>query len=195
MLTGSKGSRLIRRNAKAITIALLLCGCRSASAGTAAPADTQPAQQQPSFYCERSHTNHARSYQHRGIYVDPQGEVFSFEHGRGDQALLQVPPDSMTEAALLARLTPGRARADTIAAAEMAQRYGQVLQARDGALSARRRRGADMGATVTRCFLPDAAGVYREVLLRQRGDWEQQNTSPAAAQLSEWLDSIALRVR
>ncbi|HEX2202755.1 MAG TPA: hypothetical protein VHG91_05645, partial [Longimicrobium sp.] len=56
-------------------------------------------------------------------------------------------------------------------------------------------RGADMGATVRRCFLPDASGVYREVLLRQTGDWERENLSPAAARLSRWLDSLALTAR
>jgi hypothetical protein len=189
-LIESKGNRLIGRNGKVFAIALLLCGCRSASAGTSAPADT-PAQQ-PSFYCERSHTNHAWSYQHRGIYVDHEGAVFSFQHTRDDQALLQVPADSMTEAALLARYAPGRTRVDTVAAAEMAERYAQVQRARQGTLTERRRRGADMGATVTRCFLPDKAGIYREVVLRQTGDWQFENTSPAAAQLWEWLDSLAL---
>jgi hypothetical protein len=177
---------LIRPSVKSIAITVLLCGCRSASA---APADPHPAQEP--FYCERSHTNHAWSYQHRGIYVDPRGGVFRFEHGRGDQALLRVPADSMTEQALLARFAPGRAPVGTVAPAEMAERYRQVVAAVGGELSERRRRGADMGATVSRCFLPDAAGVYREVFLQQSGDWEQQNLSPAAAKLDGWLDSLA----
>ncbi|HEU4882543.1 MAG TPA: hypothetical protein VFT45_09870, partial [Longimicrobium sp.] len=73
---------------------LFLAGCQSARASTAPSAEETPAAAQ--FYCERSHTNHAWSYQHRGIYVDPQGGVFQFEHGRGDQQLLQVPADSVT---------------------------------------------------------------------------------------------------
>lgn len=174
-------------------IVLLLSGCRSARAGTPEPVEAQTAAQP--FFCERSHTNFAWSYAHRGIYVDSGGAVFGFRHGRGDQALLRVHADSLTEQALLARYAPGRTRAATVPAVEMAERYAQVLAAREGTLSDRRRRGADMGATVRRCFLPDAAGVYREVLLRQTGDWERENTSPAAAQLSRWLDSLALRVR
>jgi hypothetical protein len=183
--------RLIRSRLRTVAIVLLLCGCQSARAGT--PAETQPGA--PPFYCERSHTNHARAYQHRGIYVDSAGAVFSFQHGRGDQALLRVHADSLTEEKLLARYAPGRTPAGTVPAAEMAERYAQVLQAREGALSERKRRGADMGATVRRCYLPDAAGVYREVFLSQMGDWERHNTSPAAVQLSRWLDSIALRAR
>jgi hypothetical protein len=183
---------LIPPRLRIAAIALLLCGCRSARAGTV-PVDD--AQQPPSFYCERSHTNHAWSYQHRGIYVDPRGTVFRFEHGRGEQALLQVPVDSVTEQALLARYAPGQTQIGTIQPMEMAERYRQAREAGEGTLTERRRRGADMGATVTRCFLPDAAGVYREVLLRQRGDWERENRSPAATQLSAWLDSLALRAR
>ena len=171
----------------------ILGGCRSAQAGAVPPPEPAPAAQ--SFFCERSHTNHARSYQHGGIYVDREGAVFSFQHGRGDQALLQVPADSVTEQALLARYAPGRTRVGTVEPAEMAERYAQVLQARTGTLTERRRRGADMGAAVTRCFLPDKSGIYREVVLRQTGDWQFENTSPAAAELAGWLDSLALRAR
>jgi hypothetical protein len=179
---------------KSFLIAAVLCGCRSASAGTPPPADPRPAQQ-PSFYCEHSHTNHAWSYQHRGIYVDPKGGVFRFEHERGDQALLNVPADSVTEQALLARFAPGRASVGTVAPAEMAERYRQVRAAVDGERSERRGRGADMGDTVSRCFLPDTDGIYREVFLAQSGDWEQHNLSPTAAKLGHWLDSLAFQVR
>jgi hypothetical protein len=172
-----------------VAFLLLLAGCQSARAGTGPSA--REASSAARFYCERSHTNHARAYEHRGIYVDPEGAVFSFRHGRDDHALLQVPADSLTEQALLARYAPGRTPAGTVAPEEMAERYAQLLQTRGGTLTERRRRGADMGATVTRCFLPDKAGIYREVVLRQTGDWQFENTSPAAAQLWEWLDSLA----
>jgi hypothetical protein len=186
--------RLIRSRLRTSAIVLLLCGCQSARAGTPEPAKTQSAAQP--FFCERSYTNHARGYQHRGIYVDGGGAVFSYRHGRADSPLLRIPADSLTERALLARYAPGRTHIEPLMPAEMVQqRYRQVLQAREGALSERVRRGADMGAIVRRCYLPDAAGVYREVLLRQSGDWERHNTSPAAVQLSAWLDSLAFRAR
>lgn len=186
--------RVIRSRLRTAVMVLLLCGCQAARAGTPEPVETQTAA--PSFFCERSYTNHARAYQHRGIYVDSDGAVFSFRHASRDQALLRVPADSLTERALLARYAPGRTPIEPPVSAEMAQqRYRQVLQAREGALSERVRRGADMGAIVRRCWLPDAAGVYREVLLRQTGDWVRHNTSPAAVELSAWLDSLALRAR
>lgn len=185
---------MISSRLRTSAIILLLAGCQSARAGTVPSAETTAAA--PSFFCERSYTNHARGYQHRGIYVDSAGAVFSFRHARGDQALLRVPADSLTERALLARYAPGRTHIEPLRSAETAQqRYRQVLQAREGARSERVRRGADMGAITRRCYLPDAAGVYREVLLRQSGDWERHNTSPAAAQLSAWLDSLAFRAR
>lgn len=150
---------------------------------------------QQAFFCERSYTNHAWGYQHRGIYVDRIGGVYRYEHGRGDQPLLRVPADSLTEQALLARYTPGRVSAGTVARAEVAERYREVLAAREGALTERARRMADAGVTVRRCWLPDAGGVYREVFLRQTGDWERENRSPAAARLTRWLDSLALTAR
>lgn len=171
-----------------------LCGCpASRDKGDSVAAVPPPAV--PPFYCERTITNYAWSYQHRGVYVDGAGAVFSYRHEREDQRLLRVHPDSLTEQALLARYAPGRTQIGSVAPAELAERYGQVAQARAGELSARTRRGADMGAIVRRCYLPDDAGVYREVLLRQTGDWERRNLSPAAAELSTWLDSIALRAR
>lgn len=178
-------------------IFLILSGCRSASARPVPPAgppvDARPAQE--SFFCERSYTNYARGYRHRGLYVDAVGGVFLYEHGRADYPLLRVPADSLTEQALLARYTPGRVSVATVSPAEVAARYLEVLQAREGTLTERVRRMADAGATVRRCWLPDAGGVYREVFLRQTGDWERENRSPAAARLSRWLDSLALHAR
>lgn len=167
-----------------------IAGCTSARAAAVADAETPAATQ--SIYCERSHTNHAWSYQHRGIYVDAAGSIFRFEHARGDQHLLRVPADSVTEQALLARFAAGRRQIGTVAAAEMARRRAQAMEARQGTLTERRRRGADMGATVRRCWLPGAEGVYREVLMRQTGDWEFENRSPAARELSAWLDSLSM---
>ena len=192
-----KRCRLIRSTLRSAAVVLVLGGCRSASAGAAPPADP-PVDAQPSrqaFYCERSYTNFARGYQHRGIYVDPSGGVHRYRHGRADAPLLRVPADSLTERALLARYAPGRGSAGTVAPAEMAQRYQDVLAAREGARTGRVRRMADAGATVRRCWLPDAGGVYREVFLRQTGDWEQASRAPAATRLSGWLDSLALMAR
>ena len=184
---------MIRSRLRFAALSLLLCGCQSARAAIPSP-EEPPARQR--FYCERSHTNHAWSYQHRGIYVDGGGAVFQFRHTAADQALLRVPADSLTEERLLARYAPGRAPAGTaVTAAEMAARYRQAIEAREGEMTERRRRGADMGATVSRCYLPGADGIFREVVLRQRGDWEFENRSPAAQELSAWLDSIALRAR
>lgn len=163
---------------------VLLSGCASV------PPPSAPRQ----FFCERSYTNFAWSYQHRGVYVDGDGGVFAFRHGRGDHELLEVDADSLTREALLARFAPGRVRVGEVAPAELAERYAQVLEAREGTLSARRRRGADMGATLRRCFVPDAGGVYREVLLRESGDFERENTAPEAVGVSRWLDSLGRRV-
>lgn len=183
-----KGPGLIKPLLTTAALLVIVGGCRTARAGTAAPVP-----EQTRLYCELSHTNHAWSYQHEGIYVDPDGGVFRFEHAPGDQALLRVPTDSMTEQALLARYAPGRRRSGTVAAAELARRRAQAAEARTGTLSERTSPGADMGDTVNRCWLPDAGGVYREVVLRHRGDWEFENRSPAAAELSRWLDSLAMR--
>ncbi|HEX2210728.1 MAG TPA: hypothetical protein VHG93_23805 [Longimicrobium sp.] len=172
----------------------LLCACQSAPPENVPPAET--AADPPSFYCERSHTNHAWSYTHRGIYVDGKGFVFRFRHSSRDQPLLRVHADSLTEERLLARYAPGRTPAGTpVPAAEMARRYRQALESRDGELSEPRNRGADMGATISRCYLPGNVGIYREVVLRQSGDEEFENRSPAARELSAWLDSLALHAR
>jgi hypothetical protein len=192
--------RLTRFRPRTSAIVLLLCGCQPTRVDTMPRPDALPptyaAPFVHPFFCERSYTNHARGYQHRGIYVDGGGAAFRYQHERDDSRLLRVPADSLTERALLARYTPGRTPIEPLMSAEMAQqRYAQVLQAREGALSDRTRRGADMGAIVRRCYLPDGAGVYREVLLRQTGDWERHNTSPAAVELSAWLDSLAFSAR
>ena len=101
----------------------------------------------------------------------------------------------MATKVVMEALSPTVSDTGTVAPAEMAQRYQDVLAAREGARTERVRRMADAGATVRRCWLPDAGGVYREVFLRQTGDWEQASRAPAATRLSAWLDSLALMAR
>ena len=177
---------MIRPSVKLVAIAVLLCGCRSAGAGT----DARPAQP-PKFYCEYSYTNFDA---HHGIYVDPQGTVFYYQHRPEDHGLRMVRTDISTEAALLLRFAPGRVPVDTVAPAEMALRYRQVLAARAGRQSRERVHTVHMGINVQRCYVPNEYGVWVEVRLRQRGDDENENTSRAAARLSTWMDSLAVRI-
>lgn len=184
---------MIRSRLRFAAAVLLLAGCQSARAGTVPPADDDAAH--PSFYCERSYTNHAWGYVHLGVFVDGEGGVYRYAHGPADRVLLQVHADSLTEQRLLAKYAPGRTRVGAVQPAEVARRHAQALEARGGTVSRYVERSADMGDTVRRCYLPDAAGVYREVVLRQTGDLERENRSPAAAEVSVWLDSLASTVR
>jgi hypothetical protein len=147
------------------------------------------------IYCEISYTNFAWGYQHRGLYVDPQGQLYSYQYKRGDKPWSPRSADSATEQELEEKYSHGRTLIRKIDLQELQEKYKLVEPASKGKMSKRLQRGADQGSSVTRCYLFEAAGErYKEVELKVAGDWSYENLAPSAKKLAMWLASLQASV-
>lgn len=142
------------------------------------------------FLCERSYTNFAWGYQHNGIFVDREGHVYRFDIPR-TRLKDQPTGPAYTEAELETKYGPSPTVIRTVPREELLEMIRLIPSAARGTYSARTSAGADRGALVSACYVFDAdTGLYREVELDVKGDWEYRNLSPEAQKLAAWLESL-----
>ncbi|MFV0415069.1 MAG: hypothetical protein ACK5NG_01730, partial [Chthoniobacterales bacterium] len=49
----------------------------------------------------------------------------------------------------------------------------------------------DAGITTSSCYVYDVkTKIYKRIKLREAGDWSQENLSPAAQELANWLETL-----
>lgn len=145
------------------------------------------------FLFESSYTNHAWGYQHDGIYIDNQGNVYRYAYQKGDKPWLPQ-SNSFTEQELEEKYSHGRKLVKTIDSKELLEKYRLIGQASKERYSKRLGGGADQGAIVSSCYVYDeATGSYKAIELGVEGDWTYENLSPVARELAEWLESLSGR--
>jgi hypothetical protein len=146
------------------------------------------------FVCERSYTNFAWGYQHRGIFIDRDGGLFRFS---ASTSTLPRPARSsdLGEAEMEAKYGPGPTLVRTVPREELLAMFRLIAPAAKGEHSKRAESGTrDFGSITSACYLFDpAAGRYREVELDVKGDWEYRNLAPEAQKLAAWLESLEPR--
>ncbi len=146
------------------------------------------------FICEREYINFAFGRVRRGIYVDREGNVYSYAYKRGDPMWPLSKDGTYTEEELLEKYSHDKNLIATVKQREVNTKRKLILKASEGAYSERIRRGADQGTYASTCYLYDAATVkYREVTLRTTGDQRYENLSEEAKTLLAWLDSLAAK--
>jgi hypothetical protein len=142
------------------------------------------------IFCEKSYTNFAWGYQHRGVYVDPQGNLYSYASAAGDKPW-SPETGSPTEQELERKYSRGRKLIRKIDPQELLEKYRLVEPATKGQFSKRVQEGADRGEIVSQCYSFDAAtGRYKEVEFKVEGDWSYENVAPSAKALAQWLESL-----
>ncbi len=142
--------------------------------------------------CEKRYINFAFGRVHRGIYIDREGNIYSYAYQRGDKAWRQSSDYTYTEEELLEKYDHEKKLIATVKQKEVNAKRELILKASTGAYSERIRRGADQGTYASTCYLYDAAtGKYRGITLRKSGDENYENLSEEAKTLSAWLDTLA----
>ena len=142
------------------------------------------------FLCERSYTNFAWGYQHNGIFVDREGHVYRFDVPR-TRLKDQPTGPAYTEAELETKYGPSPTLLRTVPREDLLEMIRLIPSAARGTYSARTSAGADRGALVSACYVFDPdTGLYRDVELDVKGDWEYRNLSPEAQKLATWLESL-----
>jgi hypothetical protein len=143
------------------------------------------------FLCERSYTNFAWGFQHRGIYVDGRGTVYSYAYQRGEKPWSRGRDAMLTEQALEEKYRHSRKVVGAVDPRELQEKVRLIGVASQGEYSERVQRGADQGGTASLCYLYDAVtDRYRPVELKVEGDWNSENLSPSAKELVRWLETL-----
>jgi hypothetical protein len=125
-----------------------------------------------------------------GFVVEADGRVYSYDLGDSE---LWPPPvgDDFTADWLETKYSHGRRLVGAVSAAEAAARYARVSDALRGGITEALGVCADAGTVRYSALLYEPAlGRYRRILLHQRGDVAQTNTSSAARELYLWLAEV-----
>ncbi|MFN7929799.1 MAG: hypothetical protein U0Y68_18010 [Blastocatellia bacterium] len=177
-----------------LCLSFLLNFCGNPAANTPNKQQTTTMNTQK-IYCEQSYTNFAWGYQHHGIYVDSEGNLYSYSYQPKDKPWSPKQDAAPTAAELEEKYSHGRQFIRKLDAQEWEAKRKLFAAAHDGKLSDRKQSGADMGANICRCYVSDEAGQqYKEVTLRVQGDWSYENLAPSAKTLADWLESLRASV-
>ena len=155
------------------------------------PSPSSPPTVRQHFLFEKSYTNFAWGYQHRGIYVDGRGDIYSYQYG--PQNTQPTPPNGeiITDQSLETKYNANRKLIGKVEPRLLQEMTARIRPASLGKQSERVSQGADMGSTQRLAYLwIPQTGTYRKVELRVTGDWAYHNLSPAARELADWLDSL-----
>lgn len=140
------------------------------------------------YLFEVSYINHAWGYVDQGMYVDRDGNVYSYDLSDRNPRL-QYPEGGIYSQALLDdKYSDECVQIGTVDQETLATMAALIGPASQGQLTEPENTCYDAGDTDFNAFLFDTeAGVYRTVLLRQCGDWSRKNTAPEAATLFDSL--------
>ena len=142
-------------------------------------------------YCERSYTNFAWGYQHNGVYIDAEGNLYSYKYQPKEKPWSPKQGDTPTAEELEDKYSHGRKLLQKIEPQEWQAKLKLLTSASQGPMSKRKQSGADMGSNVCRCYVFDeATSRYKDVPLRVQGDWSYENLAPSAKALADWLESL-----
>ncbi len=161
------------------------CGSAANTPSNAPPLNTNK------VYCEQSYTNFAWGYQHHGIYVDTEGNLYSYSYQPKDKPWSPKQDNAPTAQELEDKYSHGKKLIRKIEPQEFQAKLKLLASASQGQMSKRKQSGADMGSNVCRCYVSDAAGQsYKQIELRVQGDWSYENLAPSAKALADWLESL-----
>jgi hypothetical protein len=163
---------------------MLVVSCRSSST-----AETHEIGQKYLF--EVSYINHAWGYVDQGMYVDRDGNVYSYDLSDRNPRF-QYPEGGIYSQALLDdKYSSNPVYMRTVDVETLVEMSDLIGAASQGQLTDRVYIGCDGGGESFTAFLFDAeAGVYTSVLTRACGDWSRENTAPEAATLFDWLQQL-----
>ena len=141
------------------------------------------------FLFEYSHINHAWGFKMSGMYIDKNGNVYSYDHSHspwkpsGDTLL--------TENDLLEKYAHKKELLTSIDTSVLNKMYKLINSAGDGKILRSQKKCFDMGSGTYTAYLFDSkTGQYKQVLLYQFGDRPQKNVSDEAKVLYEWLFEV-----
>jgi len=143
------------------------------------------------YLFEVYYINFAWGYQHRGIVIDRDGNVFRYFYDKDDEPwhardYIEIKEDDLTR-----KYDHNKELIATVERPDLMENYRLISAAATGELSERKHAACDMGSFVYNAFSYNAATKrYTPILLKLLGDYEQKNLSDEAAQLCDWLKTV-----
>lgn len=137
--------------------------------------------------------NFAWGYQHNGWFIDSSGNVSCYN--LPDNWHFPYSLGYISAAAMDSNLMETDSICYVLDKKELAEKVGLIEEAAKGELSEPMHTGCDMGGRSYTGFIYNSENkTYKEILLKQTGDWSIDNYSQAAVDLSKWLESINCEV-
>lgn len=138
---------------------------------------------------QKEYINHAWGYQHSGIFIDTTGIVKSYN--------LPVSwnfPDQdgyISESKLNENFDKALKDECSVDKGEILRHFNLLYVAQIGTITDPVNVAADAGTTSYYGYIYEPArNRYKQILLRQNGDFEVKNTSREAQKIYEWLEQI-----
>ncbi len=164
---------------------LLLVGCELFLEGPEGPA----LQTGQVYLFEVEYVSFAWGAVWEGLYVDARGRVYRY--ARDGEPWRPSRDDAYTRAELAEKYRSGRTLLRTLPSDEVVARVALIEPASRGDLSEPASLCRDAGVLTFRAFRYDGStGRYLPVLLRAEGDWAQENRSPDARALVQWMSGF-----
>jgi len=165
--------------------ATLPVSCSNNSAGTETDAIGQK------YLFEVSYINWAWGYVDQGMYVDGDGNVYSYDLSNRDPRFHYPEGGVYSQASLDDKYSSNPLFIRTVERETLLQMSNLIGPASRGRLTDPESTACDAGGTTYTAFLFDKdTAQYREVVLYQSGDWTVENTAPEAATLRDWLTQM-----
>ena len=140
---------------------------------------------------QREHINYAWGYQHYGFFVDTSGIVRSY--GLPESWNFADDNGYITKAELHENFSKAIQEDCSVEKCEILKNYSLLLAAQSGNLTDPENVAADAGTTSYFGYVYEPSGNrYKQILIRQNGDFEVRNTSREAQKIYEWLKQVCL---
>lgn len=170
-----------------LTLTALSVSCKHDSADT----EITPIGQKYLF--EVSYINHAWGYADQGIYIDRDGDVFSYDLSERNPRFEHPEDGVYSQASLDDKYSSNPVYMQTVDRETLVRTSNLIDPASKGELTNPENTACDAGGTAYTAFLFDeVTGECAVVPLYQSGDWTVENTAPEAATLRDWLMQLWL---
>ncbi len=141
------------------------------------------------YLFEYSHINFAWGFQMSGMYIDKQGNIYSYNHSHSPWKPSKE--RSLTEIDLQNKFSHKNELVTSIDTSVLERMHKLISPAGDGETVKSQKKCFDAGSSIYTAYLFDSkTGQYKPVLLYQSGDRPQKNVSDEARVLYEWLFEV-----
>jgi len=133
--------------------------------------------------------NYAWGFQHSGFIIDTEGNIL--EYNKPEKWNFPGNDNILTQAEIEENLQSCTPSGQKVPVNELQKFSKYIDNIAASKISARRRKGADMGSQIYYCFqYSEGNGEYRATIIKTEGDFESENLNFYSKRTIDWLKSI-----